>query len=61
MPVRLAPVLVQPMAAEDVATAVAKVAVGAPVNGIIEVGGQSSFAWTTSSADISAHMMIHVQ
>src|SRR6185369_7347991 len=31
--VRLAPVLIQPMAADDVASAVAAVAVGAPVNG----------------------------
>ena len=37
--VRLAPVLIQPIAAEDVATAVAKVAVGEPVNGIVEVAG----------------------
>jgi uncharacterized protein YbjT (DUF2867 family) len=41
--VRLAPVLIQPMAADDVATAVAKVAVGAPVNGIIEVAGPEQF------------------
>jgi uncharacterized protein YbjT (DUF2867 family) len=41
--VRLAPVLIQPMAAEDVATAVARVAVGAPVNGIIEVAGPEEF------------------
>jgi uncharacterized protein YbjT (DUF2867 family) len=37
--VRLAPVLIQPMAAEDVASAMAKVALGAPVNGIVEVAG----------------------
>jgi uncharacterized protein YbjT (DUF2867 family) len=37
--VRLAPVLVQPMAAEDVAAAVARIAVGAPVNGVVELGG----------------------
>lgn len=41
--VRLAPVLVQPMAAEDVATAVARIAVGAPVNGILEVAGPEQF------------------
>ena len=41
--VRLAPVLIQPMAAEDVATEVAKVAVGAPVNGIVEIGGPEQF------------------
>jgi uncharacterized protein YbjT (DUF2867 family) len=37
--VRLAPVLIQPMAAEEVAAAVAKVAVGAPLNRILEVAG----------------------
>lgn len=37
--VRLAPVLIQPMAAEEVAAAVARVAVGAPLNGMIEVAG----------------------
>ena len=31
------------MAAEDVATAVARVAVGAPVNGIVEVAGPEQF------------------
>jgi uncharacterized protein YbjT (DUF2867 family) len=37
--VRLPHVLFQPMAADDVASAVAKVAMGAPVNGTVEVGG----------------------
>jgi uncharacterized protein YbjT (DUF2867 family) len=37
--IRLAPVLIQPMAAEDVAAAVGLVAVDAPVNGIVEVAG----------------------
>src|SRR5262245_19112497 len=37
--VRLAPVLIQPMAAEDVASAVARTSIGSPVNGITEVGG----------------------
>jgi uncharacterized protein YbjT (DUF2867 family) len=41
--VRLAPVLIQPMAAEDVATEVTKVAVGAPLNGIVELGGPEQF------------------
>ena len=41
--VRLAPVLIQPMAADDVASAVARVAVGAPVNGVVEVGGPEQF------------------
>lgn len=37
--VRVAPVLIQPMAADDVASAVARICVGKPVNGIIEVAG----------------------
>jgi uncharacterized protein YbjT (DUF2867 family) len=41
--VRLAPVLIQPTASEDVATEVAKVAVGAPINGIVEVSGPEQF------------------
>jgi len=41
--VRLAPVLIQPMAAEDVATEVTRVAIGAPVNGIVEIGGPEQF------------------
>jgi uncharacterized protein YbjT (DUF2867 family) len=41
--VRLPPALFQPMAAEDVAKAVARVAAGAPVNGIVEVGGPEKF------------------
>ena len=41
--VRLPPVLIQPMAADDVAEAVARVAVGTPVNGMIEVGGPQQF------------------
>jgi uncharacterized protein YbjT (DUF2867 family) len=41
--VRLPPVAFQPMAAEDVAKAVGRVAVGAPVNGIVEVGGPETF------------------
>ena len=41
--VRLAPVLIQPMAADDVAAAVGEVSVGAPLNGIVEVAGPEQF------------------
>ena len=41
--VRLAPVLIQPMAADDVAAAVGRTAVGPPVNGIVEVAGPEQF------------------
>jgi uncharacterized protein YbjT (DUF2867 family) len=41
--VRLAPVLIQPMAAEDVAEAVANVSVGSPLNGVDEIAGPEPF------------------
>jgi uncharacterized protein YbjT (DUF2867 family) len=41
--VRIPPVRFQPMAAQDVVDAVFQVAVGAPQNGIIEVGGPEQF------------------
>ncbi|HEX6880900.1 MAG TPA: SDR family oxidoreductase, partial [Terriglobales bacterium] len=36
--VHLPPVLFQPMAADDVASSIAKVAVGSPLNGTVEIG-----------------------
>lgn len=41
--VRVPPVLFQPMASDDVAKAVGRVSVGAPLNGIVEVGGPEQF------------------
>ena len=41
--VRVASVAFQPMAADDVASAVAKTAVGSPLNGTVEVGGPEQF------------------
>jgi uncharacterized protein YbjT (DUF2867 family) len=41
--VRVAPVLIQPMAAEDVASAVGRISVGSPVNGIVDVAGPQQF------------------
>ena len=41
--VRLPPVLIQPMAADDVAKSVGRVAVGAPLNGTVEVAGPQQF------------------
>ncbi|HET9741478.1 MAG TPA: SDR family oxidoreductase [Terriglobales bacterium] len=41
--IRLPSALIQPMAAADVAEAVGQVAVGSPVNGIVEVGGPEKF------------------
>ncbi len=44
--VRLPPALIQPIASDDVAAAMADVAVAAPVNGIVEVGGPEAMALT---------------
>jgi uncharacterized protein YbjT (DUF2867 family) len=41
--VRLAPVLIQPMAADDVASAVCTIAVGTPVRGTVEIAGPEQF------------------
>ena len=41
--VRVSPMLIQPMAVDDVARAVGKVAAGAPLNGMIEIGGPEAF------------------
>ena len=41
--VRLPPVLFQPMAAEDVASALCKVAIASPLNGTLEIAGPESF------------------
>jgi uncharacterized protein YbjT (DUF2867 family) len=41
--VRLPAMLIQPMAADDVAKAVARIAVGAPLNGTVEVAGPQQF------------------
>ena len=39
----LAPALIQPMAADDVASEIARIAVGAPVNGTVEIAGPEQF------------------
>jgi uncharacterized protein YbjT (DUF2867 family) len=41
--VHLPTVLFQPMAADDVASALGRIAVGPPVNGIVEIGGPEQF------------------
>jgi len=41
--VRLPPALIQPMAADDVAAAVCRVAIGSPLNGAVEIGGPEKF------------------
>ena len=41
--VRLPPVLIQPMAADDVASAVAAIALAVPANDMLEIGGPEQF------------------
>jgi uncharacterized protein YbjT (DUF2867 family) len=41
--VRLPAALIQPMAADDVASALGRIAVGSPVNGIVEIAGPTQF------------------
>ncbi|MFJ7016906.1 SDR family oxidoreductase [Streptomyces sp. NPDC101117] len=41
--VRLAPVKIQPVHSDDVATTVGRTAVGTPVNGVVEVAGPDTF------------------
>jgi uncharacterized protein YbjT (DUF2867 family) len=41
--VHVPPVLFQPMAADDVATALGRIAAGAPLNGTVEIGGPEKF------------------
>ena len=41
--VPLPPALMQPMAADDVASAVGRIAMGSPMNGTVEVGGPEQF------------------
>jgi uncharacterized protein YbjT (DUF2867 family) len=41
--VRLPPALFQPMAADDVASSIARVAMSSPVNGTLEIGGPQKF------------------
>jgi len=41
--VRLPPVFIQPIAAQDASAAVAKIAVGPPLNGMVEVAGPQRF------------------
>jgi uncharacterized protein YbjT (DUF2867 family) len=41
--VRLSTAFIQPMAADDVASAVGRIATGAPMNGTVEIGGPEKF------------------
>jgi uncharacterized protein YbjT (DUF2867 family) len=43
MVVRLPPALIQPIAADDVVSAIDRVAAGSPINGVVEVAGPERF------------------
>ena len=47
--IRLPPVRMQPIAADDVAAALADVTVGTPVNGIVELAALNRYRWINSS------------
>ena len=53
--VRVPPVLFQPIAADDVAAAVAEAAVGEPVNGTIEIAGPEMFTLDESVRKVLEH------
>jgi len=53
--VRLPPVMFQPMAAEDVASAIAKLAVGEPANDTIEIAGPETFTLDQAIRQVLMH------
>ena len=53
--VRLPPVLFQPMAAEDVASAIAEAALAKPVNGMIEIAGPETFTLDEAIRKVLVH------
>lgn len=53
--VRLPPVLFQPMAAEDVASAIADAALAKPINGMIEIAGPETFTLDEAVRKVLAH------
>ena len=52
--IRLSPALVQPVASDDVAAALAGLAVGPPVNGIVEIAGPEPFPLDTLARQVVA-------
>jgi uncharacterized protein YbjT (DUF2867 family) len=52
--IRLSPALVQPIASDDVAAALADLAVGAPLNGTVEVAGPAPYPLDTLARDYLA-------
>ena len=52
--VRFGPVLFQPIASDEVARAVARISVGSPLNGIVEVAGPEQFRMDEFFRDVLA-------
>src|SRR3982751_4157212 len=59
--IHLPSALIQPMAAEDVASAVCRVALGSPLNGTVEIGARNSFVWMNWSGEILPHARIRAR
>ncbi|SCF26939.1 SDR family oxidoreductase [Micromonospora chokoriensis] len=57
--VHLAPVFIQPMAADDVAAAVAQVVVGAPTNAVVEIAGPEQFRLDDLGRDLLTAQQDH--
>ena len=53
--VRLPPVQFQPMAADDVASAIVEAALAAPVNGMVEIGGPDTFTLDAAVRKVLDH------
>jgi uncharacterized protein YbjT (DUF2867 family) len=56
--VRLPPALIQPMAADDVASALAGIMTNSPANGTVEIGGRNGFGSMSSLGGTSRHFRI---
>ncbi len=59
--VRLPSALIQPMAADDVASAVARIAMGSPIKGMVKSVGRKSFVSMSSCGSILPRARIHVK
>jgi hypothetical protein len=65
--VRLAPVLFQPIAADDVVSAIRRITIGAPIYGTVEVAGPELFRldevirWTLSTYEDPRHVVTDVR
>jgi uncharacterized protein YbjT (DUF2867 family) len=57
--VRVPDALIQPIAADDVAAEVARVAVGFPLNGVVNIGGPEKISFADLARSVLAKQGIH--